>query len=211
MIRFLHIIKVFLLLLPICGRAAVFVNYPAPEDAEAAKSGVNYFTDFFSGVDVDHIVIQNSVLWNGAWGNGLEIGFETRSDTIENVTFRNCDLIHVEGPEGTFTIHNGDRAVVKKVRYEDIRVEDAHGWLIDFRILKSVYSKDTVRGKIEDVIFRNINVEGDRFPYSQLLGFNDNHRIKGITLENFIIHGIKVNSTYNGMIATNYTDEIAFK
>jgi hypothetical protein len=30
-------------------------------------------------------------------------------------------------------------------------------------------------------------------------------------LENFEIHGIKVNSTYNGMIATNYTDEIVFE
>jgi hypothetical protein len=54
-------------------------------------------------------------------------------------------------------------------------------------------------------------VEGDRFPYSQLLGFDDTHRIKGVILENFEIHGIKVNSTYNGMIATNYTDEIAFE
>jgi len=181
------------------------------DDCVAVKAGITYFTKFFSGANVDNIVVQNSVMWNGIWGNGLEIGFETRADTIKNITFKNCDIIHVEGPEGTFTIHNGDRAVVKNVLYEDIRVEDSRGWLIDFKILKSRYSKDTVRGKIENVRFKNITVEGDQFPYSQLLGFDETSRIKDVSIENFVIHGTKVNSTYNGLITTIHTDDITFK
>ena len=181
------------------------------DDCVAVKAGVTYFTKFFSGANVDNIVVQNSVMWNGIWGNGLEIGFETRADTIKNITFKNCDIIHVEGPEGTFTIHNGDRAVVKNVLYEDIRVEDSRGWLIDFKILKSRYSKDTVRGKIENVHFKNINVEGDQFPYSQIMGFDEEYKVNGVTLENFNFHGIKVNSTYNGMITTIHTDNLIFK
>lgn len=181
------------------------------DDCIAIKAGITYYTKFFSGANVDNITIQNSVMWNGIWGNGLEIGFETRADTIKNITFKNCDLIHVEGPEGTFTIHNGDRAVVKNVIYEDIRVEDSRGWLIDFKILSSRYSRDKTRGLIENVSFKNITVEGDVFPYSQLLGYDETYRIKGVTLENFVIHGIKVNSTYNGMITTIHSDEIKFK
>ena len=181
------------------------------DDCIAVKSGVNYFTKFSSGFVVDDVVVQNSVMWNGVWGNAIEIGFETRSDTIKNVTFRNCDLIHTEGPEGTFTIHNGDRAVVSNVLYEDIRVEDSRGWLIDFKILFSRYSKDQQRGKIEDVKFKNISVEGEIFPYSQILGFDETHRISGVSIENMVIHGIKVNSTYNGMITTVHADEIHFK
>ena len=198
----------------IVGSQHVLVNncfIRTKDDCIAIKSGVNYFTKFNSSFTVDDVVVQNSVMWNGAWGNALEIGFETRSDTIKNVTFKNCDLIHVEGPEGTFTIHNGDRAIVKNVLYEDIRVEDSQGWLIDFKILFSQYSKDKKRGKIEDIRFRNITVEGERFPYSQLLGFDETHRIKGVSLENFVIHGIKVTSTYNGMITTNNADELTFK
>jgi hypothetical protein len=198
----------------IVGSQHVLVNncfIRTKDDCIAVKSGVNYFAKFNSSFSVDDVVVQNSVMWNGVWGNALEIGFETRSDTIKNITFRNCDLIHTEGPEGTFTIHNGDRAVVKNVLYEDIRVEDSQGWLIDFKILFSQYSKDKERGKIEDVRFRNITVDGDRFPYSQLLGFDENHRITGVSLENFVIHGIKVTSTYNGMITTSFTDEITFK
>jgi len=181
------------------------------DDCIAVKAGITYYTKFFSGANVDNITIQNSVMWNGMWGNGLEIGFETRADTIKNITFKNCDLIHVEGPEGTFTIHNGDRAVVKNVLYEDIRVEDSQGWLIDFKILSSRYSRDKTRGFIQNVRFKNITVEGERFPYSQLLGYDETNRIKGVTLENFVIHGTKVTSTYNGMITLIHSDDIVFK
>lgn len=156
-------------------------------------------------------MIQNSVMWNGKWGNGLEIGFETRTDTIQNVIFRNCDLIHVEGPEGTFTIHNGDRAMVRNILYEDIRVEDSRGWLIDFKIIKSRYSKDTTRGMIENVHFKNIIVEGEQIPYSQLMCFSDSFNITNVQLENFYLHGIKVNSTYNGLITTIHTNDLKFK
>ncbi len=181
------------------------------DDCIAIKSGVKYFTKFESGFNVNNIVIQNSVMWNGIWGNGLEIGFETRADTIQNITFKNCDLIHVEGPEGTFTIHNGDRALVKNVLYENIRVEDSKGWLIDFKILKSRYSKDTTRGRIEDIRFKNIYVEGEHFPSSQLLGFSDSYNIQNVTIENFYIHGKKINSTYNGMFAVIHTEALMFK
>lgn len=198
----------------IVGSQKVLVNncfIRTKDDCIAVKSGVNYFTKFNSSINVNDVVVQNSVMWNGIWGNGLEIGFETRSDTIQDVTFKNCDLIHVEGPEGTFTIHNGDRAVIKNVLYEDIRVEDSRGWLIDFKILFSQYSKDKQRGRIENVKFKNIHVEGEIFPYSQLLGFDENYRIKNVILENLVIHGTKVNSTYNGMITTIHTDELTFK
>jgi len=181
------------------------------DDCIAIKAGVNYFSDFDSGNNVDNIVIKNSVLWNGVWGNGLEIGFETRADTIKNITFQNIDLIHVEGPEGTFTIHNGDRAVVSNVRYENIRVEDSRGYLIDFKILNSRYSKDPERGHIEHVYFKDITVEGEIFPTSLIMGFDEQHKVKGVTLDNFIIHGEKVSSIYNGKITTIHADGIVYK
>lgn len=181
------------------------------DDCIAIKAGVNYFTDFNSQINVDNILVQNSVLWNGVWGNALEIGFETRADTMKNITFRNCDIIHTEGPEGTFTIHNGDRAVVSNVIYENINVEDAQGWLIDFRILESQYSKDKQRGKIEHVRFKNIHVGGERFPYSQLLGFSDDRNISDVVLEDFYIHGQRIQSTYDGEIAMAHTEGFEIK
>ena len=141
----------------------------------------------------------------------MRIGFETRADTIKNITFRNCDLIHVEGPEGTFTIHNGDRAVVTDILYQDIRVEDTRGYLIDFKILESRYSRDKQRGYIQNVHFKDIHVEGNVFPYSVLMGYDDVHKISNIVLENFYIHGQKVESTYSGKITTIHAENIQYK
>jgi polygalacturonase len=181
------------------------------DDCVAIKSGVNYFTRFESGFTVDEVVIKNSVLWNGIWGNGLEIGFETRTDTIQNILFQNCDIIHTEGPEGTFTIHNGDKAFIRNVRYEGIRVEDAQGYLIDLKILDSRYTKDKQKGYIDGVYFKDITVEGDIFPTSLIMGFDEQHRITNVTIDNVYIHGKKLKSTYDGMLTLIHTENITFK
>lgn len=142
--------------------------------------------------NVKNVTVQNSVLWNGIWGNGLEIGFETRAESISDIVFRDNDLIHVEGGEGTFTIHNGDRAAVSNVLYENIRVEDSVGYLIDFKILESRYTKDTERGRIENIRFNNIDVVGDVVPTSIMQGFDNRHNIDGVTVSNFRIQGATI-------------------
>jgi polygalacturonase len=87
------------------------------------------------------ILVKNSVFWNTEWGNALEIGFELRADTMENITFRNCDVIHCDDG-AVFSIHNADRSLVQNVLFEDIRVEDAHQKLFDLAIFLSQYSID---------------------------------------------------------------------
>jgi hypothetical protein len=162
----------------------------AMDDCIAVKAGVSYIPKYFNETYVEDVLFRNSVLWKmGA--NAIEIGFETRTDTMKNITFRNIDIIHCEGVGySTFSIHNGDRAFIKNVLLEDIRVEDLkEGWLIDFRILESVYSKDKTRGYVDNVRFRNINVESDFYPFSQIIGFDETHTIKNVILQNFRIHG----------------------
>lgn len=181
------------------------------DDCIAIKAGVNYYTKFIAQQSSQNIKVQNCVLWNGQWGNALEIGFETRNDTIKNIEFNNLDIIHVDGPEGCFTIHNGDRALITNVVYNNIRVEEASGWLLDFRILKSVYSIDTTRGCIQNISFNNISVKGSNFPYSQLLGFDEVNRIKDIKIQNLTIKGKKINSIYNGLMATSHCDDLFIK
>jgi len=180
----------------------------AMDDCVAVKAGVTYFGKLFSQTNVDDVLVRNSVLWKmGA--NAIEIGFETRADTMKNITFRNIDIIHCEGVGySTFSIHNGDRAFIKNILYEDIRVEDLkEGWLIDFRILESVYSKDKTRGYVDDVRFRNINVESDFYPFSQIIGYDEKHTIKNVVLQNFRIHGRQV----PGTITVVHADPIRYK
>lgn len=100
-----------------------------------------YQNDPLAGRPVKNINVTNTVFWNMAWGNAIEIGFELRTSSISDVTFRNCDIIHVERG-AAFSIHNGDRAVVENIRYENIRVENARHKLIDLAIFLSQYSLD---------------------------------------------------------------------
>ncbi|MEN6574935.1 MAG: glycosyl hydrolase family 28 protein [Phycisphaerales bacterium] len=88
-----------------------------------------------------NVEVSNCVFWNAEWGNALEIGFELRTDEVRDITFTDCDVIHVEDG-AVFSIHNGDSATVRDVRFENIRVEDARQKLIDLAIVLSQYSLD---------------------------------------------------------------------
>jgi polygalacturonase len=181
------------------------------DDCIAIKAGVTYYTDFYNQYNTEDVQVVNSVMWNAEWGNGLEIGFETRSDTIRDILFRNIDLIHVEGPEGTFTIHNGDRATVSNVLYEDIRVEDSRGLLVDFKILESRYSRDKERGHIGQITFRNIEVTGEMRIPSLFLGYDPQHVIGPVVFENFRIQGSVVKSLLDLKAKTEYAAGISFR
>lgn len=89
---------------------------------------------------MEDIDIRNCVLWNDAGGQGFEIGFELRVDTIRGIAFRDSDIIHVIGG-GAFTIHNGDRARIENLLIENIRVENTDR-LVDFHVGLSIYSHD---------------------------------------------------------------------
>ncbi|QOY89194.1 glycosyl hydrolase family 28 protein [Paludibaculum fermentans] len=180
------------------------------DDCIAIKAGVDYFTKFNNQRDVSNVIVKRSVLWNGAWGNGLEIGFETRAASISGIRFLDNDLIHVEGPEGTFTIHNGDRAVVSDVIYDNCRVEDAQGLLVDFKILKSRYSKDEERGQIRNIQFRHIRVDHKEIP-SLLQGFDAKHQIGGVVFEDVIVDGRKWTSLVDAGIKATHAEQITFK
>jgi hypothetical protein len=131
------------------------------DDCIAVKA-VGYF-DERGKKNVKNIHASDCVFWKLACGNAVEIGYETSCDEISGIIFEDIDVIHsqYEGWQsgGVFTIHNGDRAHVKNVIYRDIRVEDAHEKLIDFKIFSSKYSTDKERGKVSDILLEYMSQE----------------------------------------------------
>ncbi len=112
------------------------------DDCIAVKASPGYFEEGESGLrNVETVRVVNTVLWNAEWGNAMEIGFELQTESVSDILFKNCDIIHVERG-GTFTIHNGDFATVEDIRFENIRVEDSRDKLIEFRVGLSIYSGD---------------------------------------------------------------------
>ena len=67
-----------------------------------------------------NVVAEKCVIWND-WGKALEIGAETRAEEICNITFRNCDVIHLTGT--VLDCMNVDYADVHDVTFSDIRIE----------------------------------------------------------------------------------------
>jgi len=164
---------------------------------------------------VDHdardISVTNSVLWNGVWGNAFEIGFETRTENIRDIVFKDNDIIHVQGGEGKLSIHNGDRATVSDVLYEDVRVERVEGFLFDLKILHSRYTKDAQRGRIQNIKFKNIEVGGERLPPSVIQGFDETHLIEDIVFQNVTIQGKPIMSLEEGKFTTSHCRDVTFR
>lgn len=208
------------------------------DDCIAIKTIYDYPTDINSA----NIEVTGCVFWNAAWGNGLEIGFELRSDFVRDVTFTDCDVIHVEDG-AVFSIHNGDQSVVENIRFENIRVEDARQKLFDVAIFLSQYSVDRpsdpqertqrylngawdgvlsvtsenrayhsqYRGYIRDVIFKDIYVTDGLLPFSIFCGFDEQHQVENITIDNLVVHGKKITTLEEAKVYQEFTKNLQIK
>jgi hypothetical protein len=118
---------------------------------------------------MENIIVDNCVIWND-WGRALEIGAGTVADTIKNILFSNCYIPHFTSV--AMDIQNCDRAYITDIRYENISIEEpildsitlgttplftnAWGKIIVLGIYGSHYSRDTIRGHINNIYFSNI-------------------------------------------------------
>ncbi len=167
------------------------------------------------GRDVRNIRVRRCVCWNARPGNGVEIGYETRCDSMSDIAFEDLDLIHVEHEGwqsgGALTIHNGDRAEITNVRYEDIRIEDAREKLIDLKVLFARYSRDEQRGRIRDVHFKDIAVVDGQFPVSIIRGWEAEHLIENVTIENLTVRGRHIRSASEAKMVVELARNVRFE
>ena len=165
--------------------------------------------------NVYNVKAHDCVLWNQIYGNGIEIGFETRCEEIYNVEFSNIDLIHVGDAGwqsgGAITIHNGDRARIHHITYRDIRIEDCPK-VFDFKVLNSRYSKDAERGVVEDVLLENVRIVDGAFPASILSGFEpENHPVRRIRFVNCSAYGEYIHNYTECRMILDKTRVITFE
>ncbi|MCM8900084.1 hypothetical protein KVG29_02460 [Caldicoprobacter algeriensis] len=163
---------------------------------------------------VKDICVKDCVFWNAEWGNALEIGYETRTEEIYNITFKNCDIIHCEF-EGyqsgaTLSIHNGDRAFIHDVLYQDIRVEDSQEKLIDLKILVAQYTRDQERGHIKNIYFKDINVVDGSFPVSIIRGFDAEHMVENVIIDNLCAFGKRISNSIDGKMVIELSRNVKF-
>jgi polygalacturonase len=123
----------------------------------------------------------------------LSIGAELTRN-VEDVLFEDCDIIGGHGRERTLRIYHTDKALIKNVRFENIRIEESVKFA-SLWINTAIWTTDAERGHIEDVVFRNITVNNAGYPLHkefEFLGFDAEHAIKNVLIENVVINGRKV-------------------
>ncbi len=163
-------------------------------------------------ISPEAILVENCTLANDPAGNAMEIGHELSVDRVSGITFRNIDVLSVHGQGAVFSIHNNDRAVVEDVLFENIRIEHCWDKFIDFRISKSRFSRDDERGHIRNVTLRDINWLRTEntvgYTISLIGGWDAEHRIEDIKLDNVCINGVPIQDVDELEITTRYANNI---
>jgi polygalacturonase len=164
--------------------------------------------------DVDNVLVRHCVFLNGQPGNAMEIGYELSTDRVSNVVFEDIDVINAHGEGAVFSIHNGDRAVVENIRWENIRIEHYWDKLVDFRVVRSRYNKDAERGLIRNIHLKNIRVVHSYFnpgcSVSLISGYNAKKPVRDVLFEDFYLNDKKVSSADELELHTRNTENIRF-
>lgn len=147
--------------------------------------------------DVSDIWFTDCVLWTDL-AQSCEVGYETRADVMENITFENITVLHANH-KPVCSIHNSDNALVRNVVFRNITVEDCHlgqgdgaEFLLDLTTTKSQWSQSAQRGNIRDVRFENIAVLAGKVPAVRIFAINKDHTIDGVTLRGLTLMGEKI-------------------
>ncbi len=159
--------------------------------------------------------ISNCTIWND-WGKALEIGAETRAKEICDITFENCNIIHVTGP--VLDVYNVDYADVHDLLYKNINVEyddiipasrlqknddevyvnpgtEEHSpYLLCSKVeFHHEYSAGgKIRGKNRRITFENIRLFGKQKIKLFFTGSDMEHKSSDIKIKDLYHNGVKI-------------------
>ncbi|NLV73289.1 MAG: hypothetical protein GXY52_01190 [Chloroflexi bacterium] len=171
---------------------------------------------------VTDIQVRNCVIWCD-WGRALEIGAETIASEISHLTFTDVDVIHTV--HVALDIQNTDRGHCHSMLFKDIRIEldddfthpqmqefqgqayDARpGWIppiIEVLVFSGFWTKDTQRGKVDNIRFEDINVTAWGVPETHLRGWDAEHDVRNIRFKNLVINGEVMRSLEQAKVVQN--------
>lgn len=175
----------------------------------------------YEGADVRGVLVEDCVLWSGPRGNSLEIGYETNNSVVENILFRNVDVIHRQTQDSKFhrsiiSIHNSGNATIRNITYENIYAEETEENFIQISHMHQP-SWGLGDGVIEDIRLRNVTLAGGELRESAVRGYprgiapgtKDPCVTRNITFENLKILGKEIRSTEEATQNGFYIDEFA--
>jgi hypothetical protein len=158
--------------------------------------------------NTENILVQNSTLWADV-AHPTMIGthgdYYNDGNIMENITFKNIDILEHHEPQknylGCMAINAGDKNLVKDVRYDDIRVEQfENGRLFDIRVFKNGDYNPAPGYRIMNIYFNNITYNGNGEHPSQVIGYDEERVVDGLTIQNLKINGEHILDAQSGNI-----------
>lgn len=171
---------------------------------------------------------SNCLIWTDL-AQSMEIGYECVGQVMEDITFDNITVLH-NYHKAVISIHNGNNANIKDVKFTNITIEDAsvgkgdgNNIIVDIRnIFSSTWStnhKVTSLGSVDGVLISNVlTISGSENPEVLVQGTLENrsaypnigHYVNNVTISDFYLYD-KVITKENCNFKTNqYTNNIEF-
>ncbi|MBR5757110.1 MAG: hypothetical protein IKX88_00750 [Thermoguttaceae bacterium] len=179
------------------------------------------------------LTFRNNVVWCD-WGRALELGAETCAPEFRNIRFENIDVIRAT--HIAMDIQHGDRAKIRDVTFENIRVEfddkipapiyqssddqvynpDADpGFCPNLAVIviaSGMWSQDTINGDVDGVLFKDVRVYGARKPYSSFTGKDAEHKATNVVFDNLQINGEKIMSAEAmNLVQNEFVEGVSFR
>ena len=162
-----------------------------------------------NGVDVKNIRFNNCDIIHVEMGALMSIHNAVTS-TVSNIVFENIRIENADQKLFDLAIFRSQYSDDKpKDEAERKRLYLISAWDGVMMVLagKKEYHA-FYRGKITNVIFRNISIVDGLFPYSVFYGFDKNKNVSNITIENLKVHGKKITSLKDAKIYMEHTNNI---
>ena len=153
---------------------------------------------------VRNIRMRNSTLWADV-AHPVFIGLHgaaagphpERRDTIENLVYENIDILCQSEPQvdyqGCLAINCGDNNLVRRVTFDNIRIEQIHqGCILQVKVGWNQKYCQAPGAGVEDVTFRNIRYYGGQPYMSVINGYDAQHKVRNVTFEGLKINGRKI-------------------
>lgn len=165
-----------------------------------------------------NMTVRDCVIWQMENGAPLQISWNMPSDN-RGFHVKNIDVIRVEHEwnnrnEAVFDSIHGGRGHLSDYFFEDIRIENADWRLFYITIDKNEFA-DSSRGmgRISNLTFRNITVDGSMKKPNTIKGWDSNHRVSNVLFENVMVNGRYITNADDGNfeIDPETTDNIRFK
>lgn len=130
-------------------------------------------------------------------------GDPEKEETVEDVAYSDIDILeHAENQidyQGCFGINNGDNILVRRISFDNIRIESIRrGMIVNLRVCyNKKYCTAPGRG-IEDITFSNIAYNGRQPNMGIMAGYDEARGIRNIRFENLRLNGRLISDTMEG-------------